>query len=236
MNTVLFDLDGTLLPLDNGKFVEAYFAALAGRFSHLVREPKALIRAVWHGTEAMLKNEGPKFNRDVFWDAFSSVLGADIRSHESEFDSFYTNEFNSLRSLVSPEPLANECVKELRQRGYTVILATNPIFPAVATDARIEWAGLDKSDFALVTTYENSFYCKPNPKYFSDILERTGKKPQDCLMVGNDVKEDGAAAKLGIPVCLLGGCIIESEDRDAERFERMGFDDFKRLISSMPIL
>jgi len=183
MNTLLFDLDGTLLPLDNAKFIEAYFAALVKRFSHLGHEPKALIRAVWHGTEAMVKNEGPQFNREVFWNAFSSVLGTDMRPHESEFESFYKNEFNSLRSFTSPEPLANECVKELRRRGYTVILATNPIFPAVATDARIEWAGLDKSDFALITTYENSFYCKPNPKYFSDILERAGKKPLDCLMV-----------------------------------------------------
>jgi len=236
MDTVLFDLDGTLLPLDYEKFIEAYFAALVKRFSHLGSEPKALMKAVWHGTEVMMKNEGPRMNREVFWDAFSSALGADMRHHEREFDSFYANEFNAVRSVASPEPLANECVKELRRRGYTVILATNPIFPAVATDARIGWAGLDKSDFALITTYENSYYCKPNPKYFSDILERTGKKPSDCIMVGNDAKEDGAAAKAGIRVYLLGDCIIEREGHTAERFERGSFNDFKKLVDALPML
>lgn len=233
MDTVLFDLDGTLLPLDNGRFIAVYFEALIKRFSHLCRGPQALIAAVWQSTEAMIKNEGPQLNREVFWDAFSSALGADMRPYEGEFESFYTNEFEAVRSATSPEPLANECVKELKRRGYTLVLATNPIFPTVSTNARIAWAGLDRSDFELITTYDNSHACKPNPKYFADILEKIGKTPPDCLMVGNDVKEDGAAAMLGIPVRLLGDYIIESGE--AGPFERLSFKEFKRLIETLPI-
>ena len=44
-------------------------------------------------------------------------------------------------------------VKEL---GLRAVLATNPIFPAVATRSRIRWAGLEPEDFELCTTYENS--------------------------------------------------------------------------------
>lgn len=236
MDTVLFDLDGTLLPLINSMFIEAYFEVLIKRFSPLCRSPKALIGAVWQGTGAMMKNVGPQLNREVFWDAFSCALGADMRPYEGEFEDFYTNEFEAVRSVTSPEPLANECIKELKRRGYTLVLATNPIFPAVGTDARITWAGLDKSDFELITTYENSYACKPNPKYFADILEQIGKTPRDCLMVGNDVKEDGAAAKLGIPVLLLGDCVIESDESGAERFKRLSFQEFMGFIESLPIL
>lgn len=236
MDTVLFDLDGTLLPLRNESFIRAYFDAFLKRFSYLNFRPQVLMKAVWSGTEAMMKNEGERLNREVFWEAFSSVLGADMRPYEGEFESFYKNEFNSVRSVASPAPLANECVKELRRRGYTVVLATNPIFPAVATEARVEWAGLDKDDFALITTYENSRFCKPNPSYFTDILERIGKRPRDCIMIGNDTEEDGAALKLGIPVFLLGDCIIETEEHRAESFERLSFKDLKNYIDSLPIL
>lgn len=236
MDTVLFDLDGTLLPLRNESFIRAYFDAFLKRFSYLNFRPQVLMKAVWSSTEAMMKNEGERLNREVFWEAFSSVLGADMRPYEGEFESFYKNEFNSVRSVVSPEPLAKECVKELKRRGYTVVLATNPIFPAVATIARIEWAGLDKGDFALITTYENSCFCKPNPRYFTDVLERIGKTPRDCIMIGNDAEEDGAAAKLGIPVYLLGECIIETEEHRADCFERLSFEDLKNLIHTLPIL
>ena len=44
-------------------------------------------------------------------------------------------------------------------------------------------AGLSTDDFALITTYDNSSYCKPNPKYYVEILEKFGLKPEECLMV-----------------------------------------------------
>jgi len=31
--------------------------------------------------------------------------------------------------------------------GFRVALATNPIFPAIATEKRIRWAGLTPEDF-----------------------------------------------------------------------------------------
>ncbi len=234
MNTVLFDLDGTLLPLDYDIFIKTYFSILTKTFSHL-GTPEKLIKAVWHGTDAMMKNDGLRLNRDVFWDAFSAVIGSDMRRFEPDFDSFYANEFSAVRDVTSPTPAANECVKELKKRGYAVVLATNPIFPKVATEARISWAGLDKTDFEYITTYEFSHFCKPNPKYFEELLQKIGKEPSDCLMVGNDVREDGASVKAGIPFYLLEGCVIDCEDRPAE-YTSGDFDALKCFIYSLPYI
>lgn len=52
-------------------------------------------------------------------------------------------------------PEAKETVVLARERGLRVALATNPIFPMIATRQRIAWAGLDRKDFELCTTYEN---------------------------------------------------------------------------------
>lgn len=35
MNTVLFDLDGTLLPMDQEAFIRLYFGALTQKFPHM---------------------------------------------------------------------------------------------------------------------------------------------------------------------------------------------------------
>lgn len=73
------------------------------------------------------------------------------------------------------------------------VLAINPIFPRSAVESRIGWAGLDVSDFEYITTYENSWYCKPNPEYYNEILSKLNLQSGECPIVGNDVTEDMVA-------------------------------------------
>ncbi len=235
MNTVLFDLDGTLLPLDQDEFVKEYFAALSRRFSHL-GSPSELIDSIWAATKAMIGNDGTASNADVFWEAFSQTQGRDMRRFENEFESFYKKEFSAVSKTAVLNPLADECVKELLGRGYTVALATNPIFPAIATLERMRWAGLDAEDFDLITTYENSSFCKPNPKYYEELLRKIEKVPADCLMVGNDTREDGAASSLGIPFFLLEGHTIEHDGRYKGYFTRGDFASLRSYIRALPLI
>ena len=58
ITTVLFDLDGTLLPMDQDQFVKMYFGLLAKALAP--RDPEALIRGVWTGTKAMMTNDGSR--------------------------------------------------------------------------------------------------------------------------------------------------------------------------------
>ena len=115
----------------------------------------------------------------------------------------------------------------LKTAGLRVILATNPIFPAVATQSRIRWAGLSPEDFELYTTYENSRFCKPNPDYYREILQRLDLRGEECLMVGNDVREDMAAETLGMETFLLTDCLINTENVPLDRWPHGGFQDLQ---------
>ena len=106
-------------------------------------------------------------------------------------------------------------------------LATNPIFPAIATQKRIRWAGLKPEDFEIYTTYENSRHCKPNPEYYREILKTLNVKPEECLMVGNDVAEDMVAETVGMKVFLLSHCLINKEHKDISKYPR---GDFYKLM------
>lgn len=66
MNTVLFDLDGTLLPMDQEAFIRLYFGALTQKFAPHGFEPEKLIQGLWAGMKAMQENDGSKTNEDVF--------------------------------------------------------------------------------------------------------------------------------------------------------------------------
>ena len=91
----------------------------------------------------------------------------------------------------------------MKEHGVKVYLATNPIFPRVGTMNRIRWAGIDAEDFEVITTYETYHYCKPNPKYFQEVMEEFRLNPKECLMVGNDVQEDLTIRSLGVKTYLL---------------------------------
>ena len=230
IKNILFDLDGTLLPMDQDKFANGYFRRLVKKLAPLGYEPQKTVDGIWAGTAAMVKNDGKRTNEEAFWIKFEEIFGERVNNDKPVFDDYYRNEFNEVKSDCGFNPAAADTVRKLKGKGFKLILATNPIFPAVATESRIEWAGLDKKDFELYTTYENSHYCKPNPAYYSEIIEKLSLNPSECLMVGNDATEDTAANELGIEVFLLTDCLINKKGIDISRYPNGGFDELLEYI------
>ena len=124
-------------------------------------------------------------------------------------------------------------IRAVKDSGRTAVLATNPLFPAIATYSRVKWAGLDPEEFALITTYENSCHSKPNPDYYREILEKLNLQPEECLMVGNDASEDTVPEELGMQVFLLTDCLINKQNRDISRYPQGGFPELLEYIRSL---
>lgn len=218
LKAVLFDLDGTLLPMDMDKFIKTYFGGLAKRMAPFGYRPDELVNAIWAGTAAMVKNRGEKTNEAVFWDKFAEIFGEGARGHEPEFARFYEEDFDSIRAVCGFDESARSVIDRLRETPLKLALATSPIFPAAATERRIRWAGLEPELFDCVTTYENSRRAKPNPDYYRDVAAALGVKPEECLMVGNDVSEDMAASEVGMRVFLVPKCLINKENKDISAY------------------
>ena len=230
IKAILFDLDGTLLPMNQDTFVKSYMTKLATKVTPLGYETKAFIGAMWAGVEAMIKNDGSVTNETAFWNCFTGIFGKKSLNDIPVFDAFYKNEFQSVADDCGYKPKAKDIIDYLKSKGYRLVLATNPLFPAIATESRIRWAGLAPKDFEYYTTYENSSYCKPNPRYYLEILEKIGCKPEECLMVGNDVGEDMITETLGMKVFLLTDCLINKSNVDINQYPHGSFDDFKRIF------
>lgn len=233
IKVVLFDLDGTLLPMDQEKFTEAYFKGLVKKLAPLGYEKEQLIKGIWTGMAAMVKNNGEKKNEAVFWEAFVSIYGEKVLNDLDYFNEFYYNEFQDAQPSCGFNPQASKAVRQIREAGMRIALATNPIFPAQATKSRIRWAGLEPEEFELYTTYENSRFCKPNPKYYIDIVNQLGVEPEDCLMVGNDVVEDMVAQTLGMKVFLLTDCIINKNNDDISVYPNGSFQELLQYVADL---
>ena len=223
LKAVLFDLDGTLLPMDQNAFTKGYFKLLAKKLFPHGYEPDALVKSIWHGTAAMVQNNCSFTNEEAFWNDFANFYGTKAVADRPLFEEFYTVDFQEAKAYCGYTQAAFETVAMLKAEGIRVALATHPIFPAVATESRIRWAGLSPEDFELYTTYENIGYCKPNLDYYREILRRLNLTAEDCMMVGNDVREDMIAAQLGMEAFLLTDCVINPEGAPVELWPHGGF-------------
>lgn len=230
---IMFDLDGTLLPMDQELFVKAYVKGLAAKMVPLGFDPQKVVDGLWAGTGAMMKNETGLRNDELFWKVFCSMVGDEVLNHTDTIDDFYRNEFQDVAKVCGFAPEAAQVIKEIKELGYQVVLATNPLFPRLATESRVRWAGLRPEDFELITVYDNSYHCKPNPVYYADILREIGAEPDECVMIGNDAKEDTAAEALGIKVFLLTDCLINSDGRDISKYPNGGFKELMEFVRSL---
>ncbi len=228
--TIFFDLDGTLLPMDQNAFLKAYLHLIGKTMAAYGYEPGKLVNVILSGTNKMINNDGDLTNEEVFWEEFTAVYGKAARHDEPLFHKFYVEMFPKLQQYCGFNPLVPPLIKKLKALGYTLVLATNPVFPAVATHERIRWAGLEVSDFTYITTYDNSHSTKPNPRYFQELLTKLGVKASDVLMVGNDTNDDLAAAKVGIELFFITDTLINGNMIDLSRYPHGTFPDLATFL------
>lgn len=235
VKAVLFDLDGTLLSMDQDEFVKEYLIALVTFMAPHGYDPDALAKAIWKGTAAMVNNDGSEINEKAFWKVMKTAFPKkDLEADSSLFDKFYAEKFDGVGEKVSRvDPDALKTVKLIKEKGLPVVLATNPLFPSVATEKRIRWAGFDPSDFAFFTTYENSSYSKPNPDYYRSVAEKLGVECCECLMIGNDYIEDMIAQTLGMKVFLLTDHLYNAKDADLSRYPHGSFNDLIEYMKNI---
>jgi FMN phosphatase YigB (HAD superfamily) len=203
LQAVLFDLDGTLLDVDIDAFLRRYFAALdAAASPHF--PGVGLMPAVLASTAAMQRPHEGSTNQAVFYDDFRSRTGVDLAEEWGVFEDFYRDVFPTLGADYGPSRGAREAVEAARTLGLKVAVATQPIFPRIAIQHRLAWAGLDDIAFDAITTYEVMDACKPQAAYFHQTAAMIGCDPKDCLMVGDDRRNDMPASAAGMRTFYVG--------------------------------
>lgn len=233
ITTILFDLDGTLLPMDMDEFIKIYFDHLTQKMSKHGFEPKEFINTIWGGTRRMMCNNGDVTNESVFWNFYEKTYGEKRKESEKLFYEYYCNEFENAKVACQFNKLVPEIINKIKKMNIRLVLATNPIFPDVATRIRTSWAGLSVDDFECYTTYEDQYFSKPNLQYYKELLKKIKAKPEECLMVGNDVDEDMVAQELGMKVFLITDCIVNRNNKDISEYPHGSFEDLKKYINTL---
>jgi len=233
----MFDLDGTLLRFVQDEFIEVYFGKLKKVFSGLGLDPEKAAKGIWVGTKAMILNDGSMLNIERFWLAFSDFMGIKdekLDDIENACDNFYSNEFNTVKSVLHPSEIPARLVRTMKARGYTVVLATNPLFPPCAVESRLAWIGLEPSDFVLFTNYENSTFCKPNLAYYHEVFGKINKTPEQCMMIGNCPADDMCVGGLGTETFLVTDFMENEAGLDITGYRQGTMEELEAYLLSLP--
>ena len=190
--TLLLDLDDTLIENDIDKFLPSYLKALSKHLSPFVA-PDVMVRELLAATEKMVANRLPNRSLEEVFDAdFYPRIGVSKEILFPVLTEFYETVFPTLKNLTRPRPAAVQLVEKALARGFTVVVATNPLFPARAIQHRLSWGnlGIDSHSFSLVSSYEKFHFAKPNPAFYAECLGRVGWPNQPAVMVGNSLSDD----------------------------------------------
>jgi len=213
IKSLLFDLDGTLLPVDTDYFVEVYLKCLSKTMLKWM-EPDYFVNKLMSSTFATINNLDPtKTNQEVFWEHFSKDLPYDVRELIPVFDNFYDLEFPKLSSIIAKNHLPAAILETVNKKGYEIVIATSPIFPEKAILERLNWINAKEFPYKLITTYENMHFTKPHIEYYEEIMALIGRKPKECLMIGNDVDEDMIAGRLGMKTFLVTDFVLNRKNK-----------------------
>ncbi len=234
IKAVLFDLDGTLLPMDQNKFLKGYFGLLTEKMVKNGYDAATFMKALLSGTDAMVANDGSMTNEALFWRVFGRFYAEGTLPPISLFDEFYREDFPKTKAFCGYDARPRGIVDTVKEKGLLCVLATAPAFPAVATETRMGYVGLSPDDFALYTTYENCTYCKPSEGYYREVLAKIGCAPEECLMVGNDVTDDMVpATAVGMQTFLLTDYLINKNGADINAYRHGNYDDLLCFIQSL---
>lgn len=210
----MFDLDGTLLPVGQGFFLNNYPEAAAPYFKDII-EAGAFKKALLKATLDMVNNLDPALpNLRAFQIAFEPRVGQDWNRLWPIFEKFYDEGFPKLKELVPECRISRKVVTKCLAQGWEIVLATNPVFPERAIKERMKWCGIDDLPWKFITTIEKMHFCKPHVQYYQEIADHLGLEPGRTVMVGNDMQEDMVASKLGIKTILVEDYLLDRREQD----------------------
>ena len=229
---VFFDLDGTLLPMkDLGVFIKAYVSTMANHLAKDGYDPEKLTASFSAGLHAMINNDGTRTNEQAFWEAMDATYGENLSETTREsFSKYYYEEFDSTRSACGYAPEAKEILELLHSMNVPCVLATSPVYPRIATQKRMEWAGISEDDFIAITSFEDSYFAKPHPKYYTALIESLGYLPEECIMVGNDTRDDLPALKVGMDLFFLTNDLLNRDNIDISGLPQGDFNALKEYL------
>lgn len=173
INTLLFDLDGTLINT-NDLIIESFLHTLHTYY------PEKYVR------EDILPFIGP-----TLYDTFSTINPEKVEEMITVYRKFNHEQHDV---LVTEYETVFETVKALKEQGFKLGIVTTKIRDTVNMGLKL--TKLDQF-FDVVVTLDDVENAKPDPEPVLKALEQLGSSPEEAIMVGDNHHDIEAGKNAG---------------------------------------
>ena len=119
IKNIFFDMDGTLLNMDEEEFVKVYYGLLAKKLAELGYEnAKELAKIILGSSKIMAANDGKKLNSEVFFDYMKKTLNFTKEELEAPLQNFYETDFNKAQVTTSKIEGMDAAIKTPRRKRF----------------------------------------------------------------------------------------------------------------------
>ena len=233
IKNIMFDLDGTLLPVNQDEFVMKVMSVMEVELKKTDLDSTGFLKGMLKGIDTIVKNsDGSCTNEELFWRVFLEHSEIEQEKAIDFFVDFYNGAYVLATEIVAYNTIIADTVTLLKNKGYNMILATSPVFPALAVFERMKWNDIFPEDFSYISCFENSSYAKPKKEYYQEILDKLDLDPEETIMVGNDVLEDGIVEELGVDCYLITDFLVNRYNTELSTKWSGTFDEFYDLVEN----
>ena len=183
---------------------------------------EVLLRGIVGSHTFLEKNLGFPVKDEYFYnDAFDQFMLGKISEDVYWQEVIKKNEWNISIDILKKSARRNfteikgtrEIIKQLKEKGYTLILLSNH---------GKEWVEYIESQYAYRTLFNHVVYsydvhlAKPNKDIFKHVLTTFALTPEECLLIDDSVKNVTAAKESGINTIIFK--TSENLKNDLEKF------------------
>lgn len=197
ITTILLDLDNTLIRNPDRAFA-IDFLALFNQYMHSTLELDEAGKIFRQAIKlASTGNNPAASNTEHVVKLLAQACDASLEEAKTALDGFYSSAYPQLEKHITPIPETPEFIAQLKQAGYTLVIATNPLYSHEAVLRRMIWGKLplEAHHYALITSADNMAHAKPHRGYYAKIFEELALEASTTVMIGDSYKNDIAPAQ-----------------------------------------
>lgn len=217
MNTVLFDMDGTLLDTLEDLHVSINYALKKNGLPEITRDEARL--AAGYGSIVLIEMVG-KGRLEKGTPEFQQVF--------DDFSNYYSQHCNE---TTKPYSGIMELLVALKERGIRMAVVSNKIQPETESLRKL-WFG-DYIELA-VGRWEG-IAPKPDPAMAKAALDELGATPQDAIFIGDSQPDVQTGKNVG---CISVGCAWGFRSRDVLEQEHADYiiDSPEQLLGIIDVI
>ncbi|MDO4555683.1 MAG: HAD family hydrolase [Lachnospiraceae bacterium] len=225
IKTVFFDIDNTLYSYDqaNEKAMKKIYGYCFREFGWSLEECEERLGASQREIGGLNhKKTAVIHNRLIRFQNMLEMAKKPVFPHSRSLYQLYWKE---LLTCMDPEPGAKEFLCFLKKSGIRIGIATD--MTAYMQFRKLEILGMAPYIDFMVTSEEAGAE-KPERAFYERCLDKTPDQPNQCLMIGDNLKKDVQGA-LNMGMEALWYHKEETKDWEERRFSSFG--DTKKLAS-----